>query len=146
MTQECSAACELPLLQATPKLQKDVLKYPDPVEKKIKDLEDAALGRKKEIEERMQKLKEIEESLDNFIDELARNQKNFDRQATGASLDPADKRDLIDDFEKTRAALQKTLDKIKLEVEEMVSDVEDTPFLMRRIQEATQKLDDFALA
>ena len=146
MTQECSGACELPLLQTSPKLQKDVLKYPDAVEETVKKLERAALDRKKEIEDRVKKLKDIEANLDKFIDELARNQKDFDRQASVANLAPAAKRNLIDDFEKAHASLQKTLDEINSEVDEIVSDVEDTPFLKRRMQEATQKLDDFAIS
>ena len=53
---------------------------------------------------------------------------------------------LIDDFQKVHRGLEKNLNKIENEVDTILSAVEDTPFLKRRLQEARQKLDEFALS
>ncbi|XP_063682354.1 microtubule-actin cross-linking factor 1, isoforms 6/7-like isoform X4 [Bolinopsis microptera] len=144
--QECDDACDLMLLQAAPKLQREILKYPKAVEESVQDLEKTAIDRKKDIENKIQELKEIDDKLDNFISELARNKKDFDRQSSEPTLHPKTKKQLVDDFQKVHRALEKTLNKIDNKIDDFLSDLEETPFLKRRLQEARQKLDDFALS
>ena len=122
------------------------MKYPKSVEESVKDLEQTALDRKKDIENKIQELKEIDDKLDNFISELARNKKDFDRQLSEPNLHPKTKKQLVDDFQKVHRALEKTLNKIDNKIDDFLSDLEETPFLKRRLQEARQKLDDFALS
>ena len=144
--QECDDTCDLMLLQTTPKLQREILKYPKLVEESVRELEKAALARKKDIEDQIQKLKDIDDSLDNFISELARNKKDFDERSSAPNLHPKTKKILVDDFQKVHRGLEKNLNKIENEVDTILSAVEDTPFLKRRLQEARQKLDEFALS
>ena len=42
--QECDDTCDLMLLQTTPKLQREILKYPKLVEESVRELEKAALA------------------------------------------------------------------------------------------------------
>ena len=144
--QECDDTCDLMLLQTTPKLQREILKYPKLVEESVRDLEKVAVDRKEDIERQIQKLKDIDDSLDSFMSELARNKKDFDGQSSAPSLHPKNKKNLVDDFQKVHRALEKNLNKIENEIDTILSDVEDTPFLRRRLQEAKQKLDEFGLS
>lgn len=144
--QECDDACDLILLQEAPKVQREILKQPKDVEEEVHALEKAALDRKKGIEEQIQKLKDIEDDLDNFMAELSRNKKDFDRQSAAPNLHPKDKKDLVDDFQDAHRALEKNLKKIRADVNKIISSTEETPFLKRRLQEAEQKLEEFALS
>ena len=111
----------------------------------VRTLQTAAQTRKSQIEDQIRKLRDIDEKLDRFMEDLTRSRAEFDRQSSLPKLDPRSKRDLVDSFEKANEGLEKVLAQINGEVDSILSDVEDTPFLKRRLQEARHKLDDFTL-
>lgn len=145
MTTQCDNACDLALIQDAPKIQREILKLPKLQEESVATLDKTSQVRKKDIEDQIQKLKRVEDTLDRFMDELARNKKDFDRQSSVPNLHSYEKKELIGDYQKCVDGLEKNLKELNSEVDEILTGVEDTPFLKRRLQEAKQKLDEFSI-
>eukprot|EP00116_Pleurobrachia_bachei_P001528 sb/3461790/ len=143
LAKQCDNVCDLQLVKGAPKAQKELLDIPAMPGSKTGAMERGALDRKKQIEDRIGRLQQIEEDLAGFIEDLTRVKKDFDKKLSNPNLSGDEKKKLLEEFEDTKAGLEKKLDRIRGEVETLCDGVEDTPMVKRRLQEAEQKLRDF---
>ena len=65
-------------------------------------MEQDGTKRKADIEDKLRKLSDIEEDLDNFNERLYRHKHDFDKESTDPSLDPLAKKDIIENFDKVK--------------------------------------------
>ena len=102
LTQDVESVCELPLIEASPKLHKELFAIPKNLELGVANLEQDGTKRKADIEDKLRKLSDIEEDLDNFNERLDRHKYDFDKESTDPSLDPLAKKDIIENFDKVK--------------------------------------------